>query len=173
MSKYASLLRQTSKYKRIGQFRLPVYGGLTTGEAAEIEEISRQQAKHTYKTLQLAQRISKDKNISVKEVLDRLGKLGSGEADALVEEYLPQLAELEAESVSAMKQKISYVTVGVRCRAELCIEGKWTRLEDWEEDDTAMLPVDVTDQLFEFISHERDGITDEGNAPAPAEDNAS
>jgi hypothetical protein len=64
MSKYASVLFDTDEYHRIGPFRFPIYHALLPGEAKGIERLARLQTKSTYRTIKLAQRIAKDKNLA-------------------------------------------------------------------------------------------------------------
>ena len=65
MSKYASLLFSPETYHEIGPFRFPVYKDLVPGEAKAMEELSRKQSRATFKSIQLAKKIGKDKGLSL------------------------------------------------------------------------------------------------------------
>lgn len=157
MSKYSALLFKPTTYHEIGPFRFPIYHDLVPGEAKGIEEFSKKQSRSTFKSIKLAQRIAKDKGISTKEAVDLLGKVGSEETD-LVYEYAAELDDLQVDSVSAVQQKVDFVTLFMQYRGESKLEGDdWIQLKDWEEADTETMPTKLLNKVFELVLWERDG----------------
>lgn len=157
MSKYSALLFRPEEFHEIGPFRFPVYHDLVPGEAKGMEEISRRQSKTTFKSIKLAQRVAKDKGITTKEAIELLGKISDGDND-FVYEYAQELDELQADGVSAVEQRIAFVTLFMRYRGEAQISGnKWQKLPDWTEEDTENIPSIILNSIFELILWERDG----------------
>lgn len=164
MSKYSALLFKPSTYCAIGPFRFPVYHDLVPGEAKGIEEFSKKQSRSTFKSIKLAQRIAKDKGISTKEAVDLLGKVGSEETD-LVYEYAAELDDLQVDSITAVQQRVEFVTLFMQYRGESKLDGdKWVQLKDWEQGDTENMPTKLMDQVFELVMWERDGWPKENEA---------
>ena len=158
MSKYASLLFAPEKYYEVGPFRFPVYEDLVPGESRAIERLSKQQARHTYNSIKLAQKIAKDKGISTKEAVELMGSSGENNQDIFYE-YASELEELQQLSMGAVEQKITLTTLFMKFRGEVKLpkSKEWQRLEDWQEADTENMPGKLLDQITEFISWERDG----------------
>jgi hypothetical protein len=159
MPKYASVLFSPSEYKEIGPFRFPVYHDLVPGESKGIEDISRQQSKSTFRSIKLAQRIAKDKEITTKEALELLSNAGEGENQDLIYDYVGDLEELQRDSLGATAQQIAFVTLFMRYRAEAKLPRSkdWTKLEDWSEADTEAMPSKLMQEVFTLITWERDG----------------
>lgn len=171
MSKYASLLFGPTKYYEIGPFRFPVYEDLVPGEARHLEEFAKKQSKATFKSLKLAQRISKDKKITTKEAVELMSDLGNEENNELIYEYAEAIEELQAEGVNATEQKIEFVSLFMRYRGEAQLKGEdWQPLKDWSRNDTEEMPTKLMDKVFQMLLWERDGWPDhqdvEGNAEA-------
>lgn len=164
MSKYSALLFKPEVYKEIGPFRFPVYHDLVPGEAKGIEEFSKKQSRSTFKSIKLAQRIAKDKGITTKEAVELLGKVGSEDTD-LVYEYATELDDLQVDGISAVQQKVEFVTLFMQYRAESKLDGdEWLQLKDWQTEDTEAMPSKLLDQVFELILWERDGWPKEDQA---------
>ena len=169
MSKYASILFGAEKYHEIGPFRLPVYNDLVPGESKLIEEVSRRFTASTYKSIQLAKRIARDRGISVKEAVELLSRANDPENEDLVMDYVADLEEIQSSQIGAVAQKIAFVTVLLQFRGEAKLPGEsdWTQLADWKESDTEHVPPAILEELFQFLTWERDGWPAEGNAPEP------
>lgn len=172
MSKYASLLFAPEKYYEVGPFRFPVYEDLVPGEAKRVEEYSKKQSKATFKSLKLAQRIAKDKEITTKEAVALMSEIGQTEDSDLIYEYADAIEDLQNQGINATEQKIEFVTLFMRFRGETKLtDGEWTKLKDWERTDTESMPTKLLDKVFEMMMWERDGWpahTDvEGNEEAP------
>lgn len=158
MSKYASLLFTPEKYYEVGPFRFPIYEDLVPGESRAIEAINKKQARHTYNSIKLAQRIAQDKGITTKEAVELLGSSGEDSQDIFYE-YASELEELQRLSMGAVEQKITLTTLFMKFRGEVKLprSKEWQKLEDWEEADTENMPGKLLDQINEFIAWERDG----------------
>jgi hypothetical protein len=168
MSKYASLLFKPKEYHQIGPFRFPIYHDLVPGESKGIEEISRKQSKHTYRSIRLAQKIAKDRDITVKEAIDLLSNANPDSTQEILLNYAEDMEDLQSNSVGAYEQQIAFVTLFMQYRAEVRLpsgdKSKWTRTEDWVTDDTEHMPGKLLTEIFQFITWERDGWPElEGN----------
>jgi hypothetical protein len=115
MANYASLLFAPEEYHQIGPFRFPIYHDLVPGEAKGIETIGRKQSKSTFRSIKLAQRIAKDKEITTKEAVDLLS---ASENSDLLYDYATELEDLQRESIGAVEQQVALVTLFMRYRAE-------------------------------------------------------
>lgn len=169
MSKYASILFGADQYHHIGPFRLPVYNDLVPGESRRIEEVSRKFTAASYKSLQLAKRIARDKNISMKEAVELLSRANEPENEDLVMNYVSELEEIEQAQMSPTAQRISFVTVLLKFRAEIKLpdSSDWKQVPDWSDEDTEHIPPQLLNQLFEFLTWERDGWPEEGKGLSP------
>jgi hypothetical protein len=158
MSKY-SILFEAERFHKIGPFRFPVFEDLTPGEAKGIEALTKKQAKSTYRSMRLAQRIAKDRNIPIKDALNALTEIGDDKNEDILYEYSSDIEALSADSISATEQKIDYVSLFMRHRGTVKLPSStsWTQTEDWTEADTEVLPTKLLNQIFEFILWERDG----------------
>ena len=167
MSKYASLLFTPEEYHEITPFRFPIYHDLVPGEAKGIEALSRAQSKSTFKSLKVAQRIAKAKGIPTKEAVELLSNIGEGDGE-MVYEFAEELEELQNDASGTVKTQVAFVTLFMQYRAEAQINGKkkWEKLDDWTAEDTEAMPNAIMQQIFEFITWERDGWPQEGKKEA-------
>ena len=158
MSKYASLLFSPEEYHAIGPFRFPIYHDLVPGEAKGIEAVSRKQSKSTFRSIKLAQRISKDRGISTKEAIALLSDLNEDNQDILYD-YAPELEEMQRDSAGAVEQQVALVTLFMRYRGEAKLprQKDWQKLSDWTEEDTEAIPTRLMEEIFELLTWERDG----------------
>ena len=172
MSKYTGLLFPVDEYHQIGPFRFPIYKDLVPGEARDIEDFLKHQSRSFYKSLKLAQRISKDKKIPTKQALDMLSSLDTDKGQQIVIDYAEELEALTENTVGETEQQIQFVTVLMRYRGQLQdSSGNWAPTTDWTEEDTLLIPKKILASIFQFIFWERDGWPTEGNAqeaPSPA-----
>ena len=162
MSKYASLLFSPEEYYEIAPFRFPIYHDLVPGEAKGFEEVNRVQSKNTFKSLKIAQKIAKAKNISTKAAVELLSSIAGGADDELVYEFAEELEDLQRDAMGDVDAKVSFVTLFMQYRAEAQINGKkkWERLDDWTQEDSEAMPTKVFNQIFELMTWERDGWPD-------------
>ncbi len=158
MSKYASLLFGPEKYYEIGPFRFPIYEDLVPGEAKGIEAISRAQSKSTFASIKLAQRIARDKDITTKEAVELLGNQ-TGENEEILYDYVEELENLQQNTIGAVEQQITFVTLFMRYRAEVKLPRAkdWEKVADWTTEDTEAMPSKIMADVFKLIMWERDG----------------
>jgi hypothetical protein len=170
MSKYASILFGAEQHHNIGPFRLPVYHDLVPGESRRIEEVSRKFTAASYKSLQLAKRIAHDRGITMKEAVNLLGRANEPENEDLVMNYVSELEEIEQCQLSPTAQRIAFVTVLLKFRAEIKSpeDDEWRHVSDWSDEDTEHMPPALLDELFQFLTWERDGWPEAGKSPSPA-----
>ena len=162
MSKYASLLFAPENYHHIGPFRFPIFHDLVPGEAKGIEDLSRQQAASTFRSVKLAQKIAKDKGITVKASLELLSSQTEESQDILLD-YVSEFEELQRNSVGATQQQIAFVTLFMKFRGEAILppNKKWVKLDQWDTDDTEAMPSKLMNEIFSLITWERDGWPNE------------
>jgi hypothetical protein len=166
MSKY-SILFEADRFEEIGPFRFPIFEDLTPGEAKGSEIINKKQAKSTYKSMRLAQKIAKTEKITLKAAIDVLSTLGDDAHQDLFFKYSEDVEALNEDSLTPTEQKISFVTLFMRFRGETKLppSSSWTRTKDWEDADTESMPSKILNEVFELFIKERDGWPAEGNAP--------
>ena len=76
-----------------------MYHDLVPGEAKGIEEIGRKQSKSTFRSLKLAKRIAKDKEITTKEAIELLANTADNQ-----EPYMITPTSLKSYSVIQLAQ---------------------------------------------------------------------
>ena len=172
MSKYASLLFSPENYHEIGPFRFPIYKDLVPGEAKAMEELSRKQSRATFKSIQLAKKIGKDKGIPTKKAIELLSGASETGDDELLYDYAEELDEMNRDGLGAVEQQVAYVTLFMQYRGEVQLPGEktWTKTKDWEIADTDEMPKKLMEQIVEMISWERDGWP-EGKSSDPSSSN--
>lgn len=164
MAKY-SILFGTTKYHAVGPFRFPVYEDLTPGETRGMEIINKKQAKSTYRSMKLAQRIAKEQKIAIKEAIDALSNLGADENESILYEYAEDIEKLSADSSTVTEQKIELVTLFMQCRGQVKMPDseEWVNTSDWCDKDTETMPGKLLENVFQLMLWERDGWPSEGN----------
>lgn len=189
MSKYASVLFDTDEYHKIGPFRFPIYHALLPGEAKGIEKLARLQTKSTYRTIKLAQRIAKDKNLAdietteedgtvtklsaTQQALDLLSDSDGRQDNQMLLDYAPELEEIQNEAPGTTEQQCAFASLLLRYRGETRLPGskEWIKVADWSDADTDQTPGPVIAEIFQFVLWERDGWpTPEGNDQEPPEE---
>jgi hypothetical protein len=168
-ARYSSLLFSTQEYQEIGPFRFPVYNDLLPGEARAIEKVNRDNAKASFQTLKLAKAIAKKRGIKPSEAIQLLGELGNAEESDLVFEFADELEDNQRNGVSLVQQQADTVTAFMKFRGEVCFPdapGEWVKTSDWTSADTDVMPTKLMEEVYNFISSERDGKSEAGNAKA-------
>lgn len=169
MSKYSYLL-PTKTYKEIGPYRLLELGSLKRGEVIELSQIQKRTSRQMVAGLNLADKISKTKGISIDAALECLQNIGTPESASIMAEFAGDLAAMMDQELTAEELDAELVSVFMRSRAEAQLEeGCWTRLQDWSTEDTAELPEELFTAIVSFIEHERGMDAEEpaGNDPKP------
>jgi hypothetical protein len=170
MSKY-SILFETDRFHEVGPFRFPIFEDLNPGEAKGSELINKKQAKSTYKSMRLAQKISKTEKIKLKDALEILSNLGEEENQDYFFKYAEDVEALNQDSITVTEQKIAFVSLFMRFRGETKLppSDKWTKTKDWEDADTEAMPQKLLDEVFQLFLWERDGWPAEGKAQEETE----
>lgn len=164
MAKY-SILFGTTKYHGIGPFRFPVYEDLTPGETRGMELINKKQAKSTYRSMKLAQRIAKEQKIAIKEAIEVLANLSADENESILYQYAEEIEKLSEDTSSVTEHKIELVTLFMQYRGQVQMPGEdeWTHTTDWSDKDTETMPGKLLENIFQLMFWERDGWPAEGN----------
>lgn len=159
MSKYASVLFGAESYEKIGPFRFPVWKELTPGEIKGFERIQKDQARSTFKSIKLAQRIAHERGITTQEALDLLSELNKEENQDLVYAYAEELNEIQESNLSEFALKLEYVTCFMRFRGEVKMPGsrEYVQTKDWTPEDTDKTPKEYLNQIYDLLVKERDG----------------
>ena len=160
MSKYSKVFFGKKEYYDIEPFRFPIYKDLVAGEIEGIEAVARKQAKNTYALLKIARDVSKERDVSLQEALDALSDVN--ENQAILYDYVDELAEIQTQGQSASEQKIETVTLFMKYRAEYKERSKWVTVPDWEMADTREMPSRLLDDIYMFVEWERNGWPEEG-----------
>lgn len=142
-----------------------MYEDLTPGETKEMERINKKQAKSTYKSMKLAQKIAKDQQIPIKEAVEVLSNLTDDKNEEILYGYAEEIEQLSEETMSATEQKIILVTLFMRFRGQAMLPDAdtWTETTDWSDEDTEAMPSKTLDSIFQLMLWERDGWPKEGN----------
>lgn len=159
-SRYSSLLFETQEYHRIGPFRFPVYHDLLPGEVRAIETVNRENAKASYQTLKLARTIANKRGIRPSEAVQLLSNLNDDKDQDIIFEFADELEENQRNSISAIEQQAATVTAFMQRRAEVAFPDApdvWKKTSDWAQEDTDTMPTKMMQDVFDFISWERDG----------------
>lgn len=159
-TRYTSLLFKTQEYHRIGPFRFPIYKDLLPGEVRALEEVNRSNAKATFQTLKLAKSIAAKRGLKPSEAVALLGNLGSEDNQDLVFEFADELEESQRTGITVVEQQAATVTAFMKYRAEAAFPENpdlWEKTTDWTSSDTDMMPTAMMQEVFDFITWERDG----------------
>lgn len=159
MSKYSSVLFGAERYEKIGPFRFPVWNELVPGEIKGIEKIVKRQAKSTFQSIKLAQKIAADKGISTQEAVEMLSTLNTDDNQEIVFAYAEEMDAIQSANVTEYEQKLEVITLFMRYRAEVKLPGnkEWSQTNDWTMEDTENTPNLILDQINDFIQLERNG----------------
>ena len=147
-------------YETIGKLRFKRYRDLLSAEAAGIEKLDRDQTHFQLQVLTLAKRISDAQGKSIDEVLTQMQGLSS--VDDLgklnyFSQYLDELTMMLAMAPNRTKVEDELVTIAIQSRAEIKTGAGWQKVDDWNEDDTKLLPSRFKAQISEFIRREQTG----------------
>lgn len=168
MSKYSFLLQTKTEdyFELLPDIRLKKYNGWLVAEAIEQEEISRLQSQATIRAVQLAKRIAASKDISLDEAFGLLQGGGSITETELLADFTEETLAMISSGTSVEATNARMVTAFVRSRGQGLIDGEWCDLNDWDLEDTKMLPRAAIAKVVMFIAAEQDAETKEAGAAA-------
>lgn len=162
MSKYSEFfLLGSAEYEPIGEkLRLRKFGSWLAEEAWLREEQGKKRAQFTLKTIQLARRIAKAKDISEEEAFQLL-QSDSAERAEMLSEFADDTARLMSLAPSNKEQFEELVTMFFRNRGEVLDGKKWLPTKDWDRDDTNKLPQILLQAIEAFMAKEDKAINGE------------
>jgi len=171
MSKYSEIfLVGNAEYEELGShLRVRKYGSWLAEESWVKEDQARNRAQFTLKAIQLARRLSKEKNISEEEAFQLL-QGGDSENSAYLNDFAEETGELMACMPSYREQFEQLATVFLRNRGEVLSGKKWVATEDWEKADTAKLTKDMMQNLELFMAKEDNSQIDNDDAEDEGEE---
>lgn len=155
MSKYSDFfLLSSPEYEEIGEkLRLRKYGSWLAEEAWLREEQNKKRAQFTLKTIQLARRIAKAKDIPEEEAFQLL-QADSAERAAVLSEFSAETSQLMGLVPSGREQFEDLVTMFFRNRGEVFDGKKWRVTDEWDKADTNKLPQELIQQVENFMTQE-------------------
>jgi hypothetical protein len=159
MTKYSSVLFGAERFEKVGPFRFPVWNELVPGELRGFEQIARKQAKSTFKSIKLAQKIGAERGISTQQAIDLLSSLNEEANQEILYQYAEELDEIQNNTMSDYSEKLEHVTLFMRYRGEVKMPGSkdYVQTKDWSPEDTDNMPSELLDQIYALIIKERDG----------------
>jgi hypothetical protein len=175
MSQYSEFfLVGNAKYETVAdRLRLRSYGSWLTEELWLRENQNKKRAEFSLRTIRLARRIAKERNITEDEAFDLL----QGDANDRQEqlgEYAEEAAGLFLLLPTAQDQFEELVTKFFQNRGEVRKGTEWSPTVDWSRDDTGKLTAPMLRLVEAFMTSEElaaggedDG--DRGDAEAPKE----
>ena len=164
MSKYSSVLFGAERYEKIGPFRFPIWKELVPGEVRGFERIAKEQARSTFRSIKLAQKVGAERGISTQEAIELLGNLNKEENQDILYQYAEELDEIQNAGLTEHAQKLEHVTLFMKYRGEVKMPGsrEYVQTKDWSSDDTDNMPTNLLNAVYELIVKERDGWTEGG-----------
>ena len=168
-----------------GVFRLAVYGKVLQGEAEMMEQHDRERCVALGSFYRLADGIAKDTGMPIEEVdklIQNLAKVanpsdpdsmqGTLQAFGVLNSDPQRLIGFLSSQATLDDQKKALVTTLLIGRGDYLDPDtqEWVKLEprDWSLEDTRKLPVDLINELHQFLLEEKAAMTAAGKPPAPA-----
>lgn len=182
MSKYAFLIHgDDAEFSEINpRLRMRKYGSWLIHEKIKQEEANKDRSRQILDVVQLAQKIAKDKGITVDQAFVAINNAEAEGNTAITADYLDEVRQIVINTPSEVAQDLMFLTYFVQGRGQGLIDGTWTDLKDWSDDDTKVLDDKTRNAIVAFINAEQSGgsvITDNGDdedgaEPEDAEGNA-
>jgi hypothetical protein len=159
MSKYAFLIHgEQSAYEELTpKIRLRKLNTWLLAEKIQQDKASKHQARQMLAAVQLAKRISAEKQISVEDAFSLLQNQGEAESAILLSDFQAETEQLMDRGMSRDEQNSKIITIFMRTRAEGLKNRNWERLGDWSESDTEMLGEVLVEKILTFILDEQRG----------------
>lgn len=161
MSKYSFLIHDESgDYESItGSLRLRKFGAWLITEKIQQAKLAKAQARQILNAVDLAKRIAKDREIEPEAAFDLLQRQDSPESAMVLVNYIDEARKFMDNSETRDEQESKIITIFMRTRAEGFIDGKWTKLSDWETADTEMFDDLLREKIVTFINSEQMGAS--------------
>jgi hypothetical protein len=155
MSKYSDFfLLSSPDFVEIGEkLRLRKYGSWLAEEVWLREEQNKKRAQFTLKTIQLARRIAKEKDIPEEEAFQLL-QGNTPERAEVLSEFSEETSRLMSLVPSGREQFEALVTMFFRNRGEVFDGKKWIATDEWANADTNKLPQEFLQQVENFMTQE-------------------
>lgn len=158
----------SAEYTSIGEkLRLRKFGSWLAEEAWLREEQGKKRAQFTLRTIQLARRIAKAKDMSEDEAFQLL-QSDSEERSSMLNEFADDTSKLMNLAPSGKEQFQELVTMFFRNRGEVFDGKKWRATEDWDIADTNKLPQALLQLVEGFMTQEDEAVN--GQEEEEAED---
>lgn len=164
MSKYSSVLFGAERYEKVGPFRFPIWNELVPGEVRGFERIAKEQARSTFRSIKLAQKVGTERGISTQEAIELLGNLNKEENQDILYQYAEELDEIQNGGMTDHVQKLEHVTLFMKYRGEVKMPGsrEYVQTKDWSSEDTDNMPTNLLNEIYDLLVKERDGWPAEG-----------
>lgn len=168
MSNYAGILFKHEDFHVIGPFRFPIMKALLPAERRGMRDFEAAEAQASLGFMKLAKRIGKEKEMTAKQVFEILQ---AGNADhEIVFEYAEEMQALNAAAPDPLDKVSAFVTLFMQTRgeAQLDEDSGPIRTPDWEDHNTEQIPMNMQQEIYQFILWERNGwptARTEGNGP--------
>lgn len=159
MAKYAFLVHgdEAEYFFLNDRIRLRRHNAWLLAEKIQQSRMAKRQARQMLSAVQLAKKISSDKNITVEEAFGLLQSQGEADSAMLLADYQDETNQLMDSGLSREEQDSQLLTIFMRTRGQALIRSKWEALADWTEGDTEVLTGDMSDKLLRFIYEEQAG----------------
>jgi hypothetical protein len=159
MSKYAQLVHgDSADYTEITpRLRLRKYGSWLIGDKKKQDKIAKDRSRQLLAIVQLAKRISVEKEISVDDAFVLINNADNGDGASITADYIEEVTSIVQNATSQTQSDAQILTLFLQSRAEGLIDSEWTRLADWSEDDTDVLDDKTRESIVKFINEEQNG----------------
>lgn len=159
MAKYAFLVHgdEAEYFFLNDKIRLRRHNAWLLAEKIQQSRMAKRQARQMLSAVQLAKKISNDKNITVEEAFGLLQNQGEADSAMLLADYQDETNQLMDSGLSREEQDSQLLTIFMRTRGQALIRSEWKPLTDWTEGDTEVLTGDMSDKLLQFIYEEQAG----------------
>lgn len=168
MSNYDGILFKHENFHVIGPFRFPIMKALLPAERRGMRDFETAEAQASLGYMKLAKQIGKEKDMTAKQVFEIL-QAGNAEHE-IVFEYAEEMQALNADAPDPLEKISHFVTLFMQTRGEVQLEegAAHIRTPDWEEHNTEQIPMNLQEEIHQFILWERNGwpqAKTEGNGP--------
>lgn len=159
MSKYEALVHgDDALYVDITpRLRMRKYGSWLIKEKKQQARIAKERSRQLLAIVQLAKKISVEKNVSIDDAYLMINQADTPENASITSDYIDEVTAIVESSISEAESDAMILTLFLRSRVEGLIDGSWTRLSDWSDQDTEILDEQARIKIVEFINAEQSG----------------